>query len=92
MSFFIGCEQGIAIVEEYNAKSSHPMFLKCYQHLHLVVESKNEFIDQIVDANYNLDMFEMATRTNEPTKEIVKKSFLIFRHYQMDVKEVICSL
>jgi hypothetical protein len=31
----------------------------------------------------------MATKTNESTKEIVKKRFLIFRHYQMDVKEII---
>jgi hypothetical protein len=41
-----------------------------------------------MNANYNLDIFEMAIRTNEPTKEIVKKRFLIFRHYQMDVKEI----
>jgi hypothetical protein len=30
----------------------------------------------------------MATKTNEPIKEIVKKRFLIFMHYQMDVKEI----
>jgi hypothetical protein len=32
MSFFIGCEQGVAIIEEYDARFSHPMFLKCYHH------------------------------------------------------------
>jgi hypothetical protein len=37
-----------------------------------VVESKNEFVDQIVDANYNLDIFEMVTKTNGPTKDIIK--------------------
>ncbi len=42
-----------------------------------MVESKNEFVDQIMDANYNLDIFEMVARTNEPTKDIVKKRFLI---------------
>jgi hypothetical protein len=44
---------------------------------------KNEFVHQIVDANYNLDIFEMVTRTNEPIKDIVKKMFLIFRYYQI---------
>ncbi len=39
MSFFIGCEQGVAIVEEHDARFPHPMFLTCYFHLHLVVES-----------------------------------------------------
>jgi hypothetical protein len=72
MSFFIGCEQGIVIVEEYDARSSHLMFLKCYHHLHPVVESKHESVDQIVGANYNLDIFEMVTRTNGPTKDIIK--------------------
>jgi len=88
MSFFIVCEQGVAIIEEYDARFSHPMFLKCYHHLHPVVESKNEFADQTMNVNYTLDIFDMATKTNEPTKEIVKKRFLIFRHYQMDVKEI----
>jgi hypothetical protein len=33
MSSFIGCEQDISIVEEYDKKSLHLMFLKCYHHL-----------------------------------------------------------
>jgi hypothetical protein len=32
-----------------------------------------------MNANYNLDIFEMVTRTNEPTKDIVKRRFLIFK-------------
>ncbi len=88
MSFFIGCEQGVAIIEEYDARFSHPMFLKCYHHLHPVVESKNKFADQTMNVNYTLDIFDMATKTNEPTKRDCQKRFLIFKHYQMDVKEI----
>jgi len=32
---FVGCEQGISIVQKYDRKSSQPMFLKCYDHLPL---------------------------------------------------------
>jgi hypothetical protein len=38
VSSFIGCEQSKAIVEEYDNKYLFPMFLKCYYHLHPLVE------------------------------------------------------
>jgi hypothetical protein len=41
ISFFIGHEQGVAIVEEYDERSLYLMFLKCYHHLQLVVGSEN---------------------------------------------------
>jgi hypothetical protein len=34
----IGWKQGISIVQEYDMRSLFPMFLKCHQHLHLVVK------------------------------------------------------
>jgi hypothetical protein len=34
VSFFIGCDQGVAIVEQYDIMSLYPMFMKCYYHLH----------------------------------------------------------
>jgi hypothetical protein len=36
VSSFVGCEQGISIVQEYDRKSLQPMLLKCYHHLHHV--------------------------------------------------------
>ncbi len=65
VSFFIGREQGIAIVQVYDERSLYLMFLKCYHHLQPMVGSEKEFIEQIVDANYNLNIFEMATRISE---------------------------
>jgi uncharacterized protein YktA (UPF0223 family) len=45
MFSFIGCEQGVAIVEEYDEGFLYPTLLKCYHHLHLVIKSKSEFAD-----------------------------------------------
>jgi hypothetical protein len=34
---FIGCKNGVTIVEEYDRRSLYdPMFIKCHHHLHLV--------------------------------------------------------
>jgi hypothetical protein len=43
-----------------------------------------------MDANCNLDIFEKAAGTSEPSKEIVKRKLLIFRCYQVDVKKITC--
>jgi hypothetical protein len=89
VSSFIGLEQNKSIVEKYDRKTLYPMLLKCYHHLHPLFENLN--VDQRVDENYTLDIFEMIANTNEPTKEFIKKEFikkklLIFRRFQMNVK------
>jgi hypothetical protein len=40
--------------------SLNPMLLRFYHHLHPVVEFESEFVEQIVYANHNLDIFEMV--------------------------------
>ncbi len=40
MSSLIGNEQGKVIVEEYDKKSLFLMYLKCYYHLHPLVETE----------------------------------------------------
>ncbi len=67
VSSFIGCEQGKAIVEEYDKKSLFPMLLKCYYHLHPLVESERGVVDQRIEKDMSLDIFEMTSSTNEPT-------------------------
>ncbi len=72
MSSFIGCEQRITIVEKHNERCLYPMLLKSYHHLHPMVGSENEFVYkslQIMNADYSLDILEMASRTSEPSKE-----------------------
>jgi hypothetical protein len=43
-----------------------------------------------MDENYTLDIFEMMARTSEPTKELIKKKLLVYKCYQMDVKNIKC--
>jgi hypothetical protein len=38
------------------------------------------------------DIFEMSTRTNEPTKELVNKELQMFRKFQVHVKNIKCPL
>ncbi len=58
VSSFIGREEGVAIVEEYDSKSLHPMLLECYYHLHPFTKSKSAFAHINVDEDYTLDIFE----------------------------------
>jgi hypothetical protein len=51
------------------------MLLKCYHHLHPLFG--NAIVDQGVDANCNLDTFEMTTNTNKPTNKLVNKELPI---------------
>ncbi len=68
---FIGREQGVAIVEEYDSKSLYPMLLKCHHHLHPLAKSESDFANINVDEDSNLDTFEQIANTSEPTKELV---------------------
>jgi hypothetical protein len=45
MSFFIGHDQGVAIVEQYDTMSLYPMIMKRYYHLHASIEFDNGFVD-----------------------------------------------
>jgi hypothetical protein len=40
----------------------------------------------------NFDICEMFTRINEPAKEVVNKESLMFRRFQVDVKDVKCPV
>jgi hypothetical protein len=56
---FIGDEQGVAIVEEYDRKFLCSMFLKCHHHFHPLGGSKSDFVDVKIDEDCSLDKFEM---------------------------------
>ncbi len=63
MSSLIGCEQHKVIVEEYDKKNLFLMLFKCHYHLHLLVESKGGVVDQRVEEDNNLNIFEMILST-----------------------------
>jgi len=58
------------------------MLVKCHEHLHPLVRLYTNCVDQ--------DIFEQISSTNEPTKKLVKRELLVFRRYQMDVKDIKC--
>ncbi len=60
------------------------MLVKCHEHLHPLVRLDTNCVDQFI--------FEQIANTSEPTKELVKKELLVFRRYQMDVKDIKCPL
>lgn len=64
------------------------MLFKCYHHLHPL--SNNATIDQVVDENCYLNIFEMTTIKNELTNELVSKELLIFRRFQVNAKDIKC--
>jgi hypothetical protein len=90
---FVGKEQGVAFVEEYDRKSLYPMLVKCHEHLHPLVKLETNSIDHnIFDQDCSLDIFEQIGSTSESVEELVKREFLIFRRYQLDVKDIKCPL
>ncbi len=81
MFFFIGHDQGVVIFEQFDTMSLYPMFMKCYYHLHSSIEFDNDFVDQRVDDDNNLDIFQMTSENTKPIIELVKRKLLIFQHY-----------
>ncbi len=92
VSSLIVYEQGKAIVEKYDNKPLFPMFIKCHFHLHPLAESERGIVDQGVEEDRNLDIFEITNNTSEPTMKLIIKELLIFMCYQMDVKDIKCPL
>ncbi len=91
VSSFIGQEQVVSIVEEYDQQSLFTMFLKCYHIFHPMVEF-GPIVNMQIDEKNSLDIFEMFIRTSEPTKEVVNKELLMFRRFQVGVKNIKCPL
>jgi hypothetical protein len=89
ISSLIGQEQGISIVQKYDMRSLFPMFLKCHQHMHHVVEF--EIAKQNIDVDNNLDI-EMSIPYNEPIRKLVNMELLLFKCYHVDNNEIKCPL
>ncbi len=54
MSTLIGYEEGKAIVEEYDNFFWFPMLFKCHYHLHLLVKSERDIVNQGVEEDHSL--------------------------------------
>jgi len=67
VSSFVGQEEGVSIVDEYDRRTLYPMLLKCYHHLHPMTKSVG-CVDRTSDEDFNLDIFQQTTSTSEPSK------------------------
>jgi hypothetical protein len=55
--------------------------MKCYYQLHLSIKFDNGFVDQKINDDSNLDIFQMTASSIEPSKEFVKRKLLVFQCY-----------
>jgi hypothetical protein len=55
------------------------MLVKCHQHLHPLIKFETNIVNQKVDENCNLDIFEMTISISEPPNELVNTKLLIFK-------------
>jgi hypothetical protein len=93
LSSFVGREQGVVLFEEYDRKSLYRMLVKCHEHLHPLVRlDKNCANHDIFEHECSLDIFEQIANTSELVEELVKRELLIFKRYQLDVKDIKCPL
>jgi hypothetical protein len=52
--------------------------------------SKNATIDQAIDEDCYLNIFEMTTSKIELTNELISKELLIFKRFQVNAKDIKC--
>jgi hypothetical protein len=67
-------------------------FLKKYDEKSPIICFFYGVVDQRVEKDSNLDIFEMIVGTSEPTTKLINRELLIFKHYQVDVKDMKCPL
>ncbi len=92
ISSFVKKEQDVALVEEYDRKSLYPMLVKCHEYLHPLVRLDMNCVDQYIWNRIVVWIFQQIASTNEPIEELVNRELLVFRRYQLDVKDIKCPL
>ncbi len=78
-------------MDEYDRKSLYPMLLKCYHCLHPITKFVG-CVDQTINENCNLDIFQQIASTTKLVKELATRKLLTFKFYQADPKDIKCLL
>jgi hypothetical protein len=71
ISFFIGHEKGVTIVEEYDKISLYFMFIKCHHYWHKVTRFEIGCLNP--NENCALNIFEQIVSTNELMRKLVDR-------------------
>jgi hypothetical protein len=82
--------ESVLIVKEYDKRSLYPMFIKCHNHFNHVLITKVGWANQIVEENYNLDIFQQIGQHPKLVKELMNKKLQIFKRYQVGIKDIKC--
>jgi hypothetical protein len=91
VSSFVEQDQSVSYVEEYDKKLLYPMLVKYHEHSHPLIRLDRNYVNQnIFDQDCSLDIFEQNTSTSKPTRKLAKRELLIFKWYQLDVKNIKC--
>ncbi len=91
VSSFIGLEDCVNILDEYDRKTLYPMLLKCYHHLHPMTKFVG-CVNKKTHEDCNLDIFRQTAFTSQSTNELVIRELLILKHYQRDPKDIKCPV
>jgi hypothetical protein len=80
ISSFVGREQGVAFVEEYDRNSLYPMLIKCHEHLHPLVRSDEFCWQRYFLSGLQFEFFKQIASTScELAKESVKRELFDFQ-------------
>ncbi len=89
ISSFGWWEKDVSFVEKYDRKSLYPMLVKSHEHLHYLMRLVRNYANQDI---YLLGLQFGHFLANYKYKNLLKRSLLIFRWYQLDVKDIKCPL
>ncbi len=59
--------------------------------MHPFAKFESGVANQNVEEDNNLDIFEMTFNICEPTMKLMNRELLIFKHCQVDVKDIKCQ-
>ncbi len=80
--YFIGYEEGVNIVEEYDIWSLYCMFLKCCHYLLRTTKSKVGYAYQTIHANFDFDILNKLLAQVNQSQNLSPKNCWFFECYQ----------
>jgi hypothetical protein len=72
----------VTTVEKHDKKSLYHVLLKCHHWFYLSIKFEITILDQRVDEDCNMNIFEMITNISDLRMELVNIELLIFKWYQ----------
>lgn len=65
-------EEGVNLVEEYDEQFLYNMLLKCHHYLHPMEKIEVGCVEQVVDEDFHLDIFEQIVNISKTIFHIIE--------------------